>query len=123
MNRTLLLDRPLAVFDIEATGLNRRTDRIVELSLIKLLPDGKRESFLFRVNPGIPIPADSIAIHGITDDDVKDESSFKDLAPVLLDLLEGSCALDELRVAPLASGLGDREILTRLHQSRRELGP
>lgn len=89
LNNPIKLDRVLAVFDLEATGLNRRTDRIVELSLIKIHPDETRESYLFQINPGIPIPAEVTAIHGITDEDIKDAPTFKELAPVLADLFEG----------------------------------
>ena len=83
----LKLKRPLAVFDIESTGLNRRNDRIIEIAIVKLLPDGSRKQTSFRVNPGMPIPAESTAIHGITDDDVKDCLSFKTIAPEIKRLL------------------------------------
>lgn len=82
------LDRPLAVFDIEATGTNPRTDRIVELAIVKILPAGKRETHEFRVNPGIPIPAEATAIHGIRNEDVQDCPIFKALAPRVAALLE-----------------------------------
>lgn len=81
------LDRPLAVFDIESTGLNRQTDRIIDLAIIKLMPDGSREQKTYRVNPGIPIPAESSAIHGITDDDVKDCPAFEAVAQQVADFI------------------------------------
>jgi DNA polymerase-3 subunit epsilon len=84
------LERPLAVFDIESTGTNPRADRIIELSLIKLLPPkGERQIKTFRINPGIPIPAEASAIHGITNEAIADAPLFKTLAPEILQLLEG----------------------------------
>ncbi len=85
----LILDRPLVFFDIESTGLNRKTDRIIDLALIKLHPDASRISIEFRVNPGIPISPSSTAIHGITDDDVKGCSLFKSVAQEVADFLKG----------------------------------
>ncbi len=83
------LSRPLAVFDIESTGVNPRTDRVVELAVVKLLPGGQRERHVFRVNPTRPIPPEATAIHGITDADVADQPTFAELAPKIRDLLEG----------------------------------
>lgn len=84
------LDRPLAVFDIEATGINPRTDRVIELSIVKLMPPkGEHQLHTFLINPGMPIPAESAAIHGITDADVADKPTFKALAPDLFRLLDG----------------------------------
>ncbi len=77
---TPILQRPLAVFDIESTGLNRTTDRIIDLAIVCLRPDGSRASRTFRVNPEQPIPAEATAVHGITDDDVKDAPPFRDVA-------------------------------------------
>ncbi len=85
----LNLDRPLAVFDIESTGTNRRTDRIIDLAVVKLLPNGKRETHHFRVNPEMPIPPDSTKIHGITDEDVKGKPTFKQEAAKIAAVLEG----------------------------------
>ena len=76
----LKLTRPLGFFDLEATGTNPQTDRIVELAAVKIDPDGRREEKCRRFNPTIPIPAAVIAIHGITDDDVKDEPGFDQVA-------------------------------------------
>ena len=58
-------------------------DRIVEIAVVKVLPSGEQEEFIRRVNPGIPIPAEVTAIHGISDEDVKDEPSFKEIVPEL----------------------------------------
>ena len=84
----LELDRPLAVFDIESTGVNPSRDRIVEISVLKLFPDGTQQSTTRRLNPGIPIPPAVTAIHGISDADVADEPSFSDIAQKLCSYLE-----------------------------------
>ena len=68
----LKLEKPLAVFDLEATGLNINTDRIVEIAIVRLDPDGKKTTYCRKINPEMPIPAESTAIHGISDEDVKD---------------------------------------------------
>lgn len=81
-------DRPLAFFDIESTGTNIRTDRIVDLAIVKLLPDGTRSTHTFRVNPGIPIPLEASKVHGIYDESVKDCPPFKSIAKQVADLLE-----------------------------------
>jgi len=75
----LNLKRPLAFFDIEATGTNIGIDRIVELSIIKLHPDGSEEVKTWRINPGMPIPAETSLIHGIYDEHIVNEPLFKDL--------------------------------------------
>ena len=77
---TLELKRPLAVFDIESTGISPRADRIIELSVVKLMPDGSRPSHTWRINPEMPIPSDASAIHGILDADVADCPTFAQLA-------------------------------------------
>lgn len=76
-------------FDLEATGTNPSTDRIVEISLIKVMPDGREMEHSHRINPGIPIPASSTAIHHITDADVANEPKFSDIAAKLNKWLEG----------------------------------
>jgi len=76
----LNLKRPLAFFDLEATGVNIGADRIVEISVIKLNPDGSEEVKTWRVHPEMPIPLESSLIHGIYDEDIKDEFTFKELA-------------------------------------------
>ena len=95
----LKLDRPLAVFDIEATGLNPRADRIVELAIVLLMPDRSRASRVFRINPGLPIPAGATAIHGITDADVATCPPFVAVADDVLRVLEGAdlCGYNILR--------------------------
>ena len=74
------LDRPLIVFDIEATGISPRADRIIELAAIRVETDGSEVTGYWLLNPGIPIPEETTAIHGITDEIVRDQPSFKDKA-------------------------------------------
>lgn len=76
----LTLKRPLVFFDLEATGISTSKDRIVEMCLIKVHPDGTEEVRNERINPQMPIPAEVSEIHGIYDKDVKDKPTFKDLA-------------------------------------------
>ena len=76
----LNLKNPIVFFDLETTGLDIANDRIVEIAYIKVYPNGNEESFTYRINPGMPIPADSTAVHGITDEDVKDCPTFKEMA-------------------------------------------
>ena len=76
----LITDRPLAIYDIEATGINPRGDRIVDLAVVVISPDGKREQFSWRFNPERPIPPEASAIHGIFDKDVKFSPKFRDKA-------------------------------------------
>lgn len=83
----LNLTKPLAFFDLETTGVQVAQDRIVEISIIKLNPDGSEEVMTELVNPGIPIPPETTAIHGITDDKVKDKPSFKELATKIKDFI------------------------------------
>ncbi|NLB59777.1 MAG: 3'-5' exonuclease [Lentisphaerae bacterium] len=85
----LKLDKPLAVFDIESTGTNPRQDRIIELAIIKLSPNGQSETFTFRINPQIPIPAEATEIHHITNADVADCPSFQEAAPQIMNILNG----------------------------------
>jgi len=85
----LTLKRPIIFFDLETTGTDHAKDRIVELALVKLSPDGKREKYVKRINPGIPIPAEVTAIHSICDDDVKNCPTFKQIAHTLFDWMKG----------------------------------
>ncbi|HTB30746.1 MAG TPA: exonuclease domain-containing protein, partial [Bacteroidia bacterium] len=79
---------PIAFIDLETTGTNIATDRIVEISILKLMPDDTTQTQTSRINPTIPIPAETSAIHGIFDKDVKDCQTFKQLAPNLLKMLD-----------------------------------
>ena len=76
----LQLSRPIAFIDLETTGVNISVDRIVELAIVKIMPDGSRQVKRKLINPLMPIPASASAIHGITDDLVKDAPSFKQVA-------------------------------------------
>ena len=84
----LNLTRPIAFFDLETTGVNVASDRIVELSFLKILPDGTKEIKTKRINPGIPIPLQSSLVHGIYDKDVENEPTFKGIAKSLADFLK-----------------------------------
>jgi DNA polymerase-3 subunit epsilon len=86
----LNLRRPIAFIDLETTGINVSSDRIVEISVLKINPNGKEEWMTSRVNPEMPIPPKSTAIHGITDKDVADAPTFKEIAKNLAVFLEGS---------------------------------
>ncbi|MDP6944447.1 MAG: 3'-5' exonuclease [Myxococcota bacterium] len=85
----LQLTRPLVVFDLETTGVNTRHDRIVEICIIKIDLDGTREARTRRLNPTIPIPEGATAIHGITDADVADEPTFRQVGRSLHALFVG----------------------------------
>ena len=85
----LNLKRPIIFFDLETTGIDTAKDRIVEISMVKINPDGERTVKTRRINPGIHIPAEATAIHGITDDDVKECPSFAQIARSLAQFIEG----------------------------------
>ena len=86
----LNLKRPLVVFDLESTGLNITEDRIIELSYVKVYPDGHEESRTLRFNPERVIPQQAIDVHHITNDDLKDEPTFKERAHDVARVFEGS---------------------------------
>ena len=73
----LIKDRPIVFFDLEATGINIMNDRIVEISVVKIFPDGRREVKTRRINPEMHIPEEASAIHGIYDRDVANEPTFR----------------------------------------------
>lgn len=85
----LQLKRPLVFFDIESTGLSPEKDRIVEISLIKVYPDGHEEVRTRRLNPECHIPEESTAVHSITDDDVRDCPTFRQVAKSLASMIQG----------------------------------
>lgn len=89
MDLSLNLDRPLVFFDLETTGLRIGVDRIVELALIRVSPQGDVLERVRRFNPEMPIPPEATAVHGITDEDVADEAPFASRARALARLLEG----------------------------------
>ena len=83
----LALSRPIVFFDLETTGVNVASDRIVEISILKVHPDGKEELLTRRVNPTIPIPKEVSMIHHIYDEDVANEKTFKELAGELANFI------------------------------------
>ena len=85
----LQLKKPLAFIDLETTGVNPGTDRIVEIAIVKILTDGTKSVKRKLVNPGIPIPKGASDIHGITDEMVKDAPTFKQVAQELKQMLDG----------------------------------
>jgi DNA polymerase-3 subunit epsilon len=76
----LQLKKPLVFFDLETTGINIGSDRIVEISVLKIQPNGEKNIKTHRINPTIPIPAEASMVHGIYDEDVKDKPTFAQLA-------------------------------------------
>jgi DNA polymerase-3 subunit epsilon len=86
--KELITDRPLVFLDLETTGLNVRTDRIVEITVLKMHPDGREESITKLVNPQIPIPEEAVKIHGITDEKVLHEPGFRQIAKSFFQFLE-----------------------------------
>lgn len=85
----LNLKNPLVFFDLESTGLNVATDRIVEISAVKIFPNGDQEIKTKRINPTIPISPEAQAVHGISDEDVKDCPTFKQIAKSLAEWMKG----------------------------------
>ena len=85
----LNLKRPIIFFDLETTGTDTSNDRIVEISMVKVAPDGEKTIKTRRINPEMPIPAEATAIHHITDEDVKDCPTFKQIAKSLKAFMEG----------------------------------
>ena len=86
----LKLKKPICFFDLETTGVNVSKDRIVEISILKVFPNGNKESFTWRVNPEMKIPPVTTAIHGISDEMVLNEPTFKILAPKVYELIKDS---------------------------------
>ena len=85
----LNLKNPIIFFDLETTGVNITRDKIVEISYIKVYPNGEEEEKTMRINPGCHIPEEATAVHHITDEDVKDAPLFKDIAKNLAKVFEG----------------------------------
>ena len=82
------LKRPLAFIDLETTGVNPGLDRIVEIAIVKIMPDGAKQVKRWLINPEVPIPPQSTEIHRITDDMVKDKPTFKQLASEIRQFLD-----------------------------------
>ncbi len=85
----LNLTKPLVFFDLETTGINIATDRIVEISILKVNPDGSEASYTQRVNPIVEIPKEASDIHGITNEELLNEPTFKQIAQEVSDLIKG----------------------------------
>ena len=86
----LNIKTPIAFFDLEATGINISTDRIVEISILKIFPDSSQELKTLKINPTVPIPLETSLIHGIYDKDVADAPTFKEVAKELFRFFEGA---------------------------------
>jgi len=83
----LNIQKPLAIFDLETTGLDVSVDRIVEIAILKISPDGKEEKYEKRINPEMPISAESTSIHGISNEDVKNCPTFSNLADEIAEFI------------------------------------
>ncbi len=86
----LNLIKPICFFDLETTGISITKDRIVEISILKVYPDGKEESKTWLVNPEMVIPAEVVEIHGISNEDVADKPTFKVLAKDIYNMVKDS---------------------------------
>ncbi len=84
----LELSKPICFFDLETTGTNIAKDRIVEIAVLKVYPNSNKESFTWRVNPEMKIPEEVIKIHGISNEDVANEPTFKELAPKIYQMIK-----------------------------------
>ncbi len=120
----LNLTRPLAFLDLETTGVNVAKDRIVEIAVIKIMPDGNVHEKQSRVNPQMPIPPGATAVHKITDDDVKDAPTFDKIAKSFFIFLDDCdlagfnstrfdfpLLLEEFNRAGIAFEIGDRKLV------------
>ncbi|CAL2104343.1 DNA polymerase III subunit epsilon [Tenacibaculum sp. 190130A14a] len=85
----LNLTRPIIFFDLETTGISIATDRVVEISILKVFPNGNKEGKTWLVNPEIEIPREASEIHGITNEKVVTEPTFKELAPQINEMIQG----------------------------------
>src|SRR4051812_40382701 len=83
----MILTRPLIIFDLETTGTWIDKDRIIEVAMIRCLPDGSKVTYHSRVNPGIPIPKEVTVVTGLTDADVKDAPRFREIAQTVIDFM------------------------------------
>ncbi|GAB2774025.1 exonuclease domain-containing protein [Salinimicrobium soli] len=85
----LKLTKPICFFDLEATGMNVAKDRIVEISILKIYPNGNKESRTWLVNPEMTIPKEVVAVHNITNEKVANEPTFKELAGTIYEMIRG----------------------------------
>lgn len=84
------ISRPICFFDLETTGINVAKDRIVEISILKVFPDGREVELTERINPTVPIPAETTAVHGISDVDVTDKPTFAQRAKDIHEMIKDS---------------------------------
>ena len=84
----LNLKRPIIFFDLETTGIKISSDRIVEISLLKIYPNGNKEMKTFLVNPTIPIPKEIEKIHGISNEKVKNEPTFSEISEEIIKIIK-----------------------------------
>ena len=89
MDFPIKLKRPLVVFDIESTGVSPRRDRIIELAAVKVSPDGTEEPRCWLLDPTVHIPEETTAIHGISDEDVKDCPTFAEKSREIFEFFDG----------------------------------
>ena len=87
---SLKLEKPIIFFDLETTGINIATDRIVEIYMLKIFPNGNKESKEYLINPEITIPQEVSEIHGINNETVKDAPTFKEIAHEILEFIKNS---------------------------------
>ncbi|MDD5504041.1 MAG: 3'-5' exonuclease [Candidatus Omnitrophica bacterium] len=106
----MFIKKPLVVFDLETTGTWVEKDKIVEIGMVKLMPDGNRQGYVKRVNPGIPIPVNVTKIIGITNNDVKDAPVFKDICSEVLEFI-GDCDLGGFNIYRFDLPVLEREII------------
>ena len=85
----LKLERPLAIFDLEATGLNITSDRIVEIAIVRVDPDGKKMTYERRINPEMEISKEATEVHGISNEDVANAPTLKDVVSEVIDFIKG----------------------------------
>ncbi|TAI46626.1 3'-5' exonuclease [Flagellimonas allohymeniacidonis] len=86
----LKLTKPICFFDLETTGTNVATDRVVEISILKVFPNGNKESKTWLVNPEMPIPEEVVAVHGISNEKVANEPTFKQLSKEIYTMIKDS---------------------------------
>ncbi len=107
--KNLKLTRPLAFFDLETTGTDPATDRVVDIAVVRVEPDGSREARARRIHPERAIPPDATAVHGIRDEDVRDAPVFRQIARGLLEFL-GEADLAGFNILRFDVPLLDREV-------------
>ena len=116
------LDRPLVFLDLETTGLSTKEDRIVEMAIIMVSPQGDVAEKVRRFNPEMPIPKEASAVHGIYDDDVKDEALFRTRARSLFQQLD-PCDLAGFNILAPRSLICIAHLMSRLViQTKRRVG-